>query len=178
MSTLNFPTLVRLLRGAFSVGVFACAANANAGGLNDAQIIGIYIQVNGFDIETALLGKGQANSDDVRKLAEHVASDHLGVRQAAYALAATCKVSPVLPTERDKDAIDHGTNLAKLLALKGPAFDSAYIQHEIAFHTGAIDAVKNVLLPAAKCPELQAHFKMILPAFEHHVMHTKALAKN
>jgi putative membrane protein len=149
---------------------------ARAADLTDGQIIAIYIQVNGFDIETALLGRAQATSAEARKLAEHVASDHLGVREGAYALAEKCKVAPVLPTERNAAAIDHDKAMAKLLALKGADFDKAYAEHEVAFHTAAIDAVKTALLPSAKCPELQEHFKQVLPAFEHHLMMTKELA--
>jgi putative membrane protein len=149
---------------------------AEAADLNDAQIIGIYIQVNSFDIETALLGRSQGSSSAVRQLAEHVASDHLGVRQAAYDLAASCETRPVLPKERDAAAIEHGKTMSKLLALKGSEFDRAYLQHEAAFHAAAISAVKTSLLPASACPQLQAHLREVLPAFEHHLEQTQALA--
>jgi putative membrane protein len=139
--------------------------------------MGIYIQVNGFDIDTALLGRSQAHSDAVRKLAEHVASDHIGVRQAAYAVSAKCNTSPVLPTARNAAAVEHGNALTRLLGLKGAAFDKEYLQHEVAFHRAAIEAVKNALIPSARCPELQAHLKAVLPAFEHHLAQSEALAE-
>lgn len=156
--------------------LFAAAAPANAGSLSDAQILGIYIQVNSFDVETALLGRSAAGSSAVRSLADHVSSDHLGVRQAAFDLAQKCNVSPAPPAERFAAAIEHGEAMAKLQALQGAAFDKAYLQHEVGFHRAAIDAVRNLLLPAASCPELQAHFKAVLPAFEHHLAMTEELA--
>lgn len=149
---------------------------ANAGTLNDAQILGIYVQVNGFDIETALLGRSQAHAEAVRKLAAHVSSDHIGVRQAAFDLAEKCKVSPSLPDDRDAAAIEHGKIMANLMAIKGDEFDKAYLRHEVEFHRAAIDAVRSLLLPSATCPELQAHFKNILPAFEHHLSQTQEIA--
>jgi len=161
--------------GAAAAAAILVGVSANASPLSDAQIAGIYIQVNGFDIDTALLGRSQASSDAVRSLAEHVAADHIGVRQAAYAVAEKCGSSPILPVERNAAAIDHDKTLAKLLALKGPEFDKAYVEHEVAFHRAAIEAVKTVLLPAAKCPELQAHLRSVLPAFEHHLLQTEAL---
>lgn len=151
---------------------------ATAGTLNDAQILGIYIQVNGFDIESALLGRAQTGSDAVRSLAEHVATDHLGVRQGAFALAEKCKVTPVLPAERNAVAVEHNKTMTKLLALKGGEFDKAYMQYEVEFHRAAIDAVRSALLPAASCPELKAHFKEVLPAFEHHLSHTEMVARD
>jgi putative membrane protein len=154
----------------------ACTGQVDAAQLNDGQILGIYIQVNGFDIETALLGSAQGASDDIRNLAKHVASDHSGVRQAAYDLAEKCKVAPTLPAERNAAAVDHIKALAKLQALKGADFDKAYVQHEVAFHRAAIEAVKTALLPSAQCAGLKAHFAQVLPAFEHHLHQTEALA--
>lgn len=151
--------------------------SAVAGALDDGQILGIYIQVNGFDAETALLGRALSHSSAVRNLATHVSTDHLGVRQAAYALAAKCKVSPVIPSERDAAAVEHGQEMTKLSALKGAEFDKAYLRHEVAFHTAAIEAVRQALEPSATCPDLRAHFKDVLPAFEHHLLETQALAR-
>ena len=161
---------------ALCLAALACNGPALAGQLTDGQILGIYIQVNGFDIETALLGSAQGTSEDVRSLAKHVASDHSGVRQAAYGLAETCKVTPTLPAERNAAAIDHGKALARLQGLKGAEFDRAYAQHEVAFHRAAIEAVKTALLPSAQCAELKAHFAQVLPAFEHHLEQTEAVA--
>ena len=154
----------------------ACSGQAVAAQLNDGQILGIYIQVNGFDIETALLGSAQGASDDVRNLAKHVASDHSGVRQAAYGLAEKCNVTPILPAERNAAAVEHINAMAKLQGLKGADFDRAYIEHEVAFHRAAIEAVKTALLPSAQCADLKAHFTQVLPAFEHHLEQTEVLA--
>lgn len=145
--------------------------------LSDAEALGVYIQVNGFDVETGLLGRAQAGAATVRALAAQVASDHLGVRQTAFDLAATCKVSPVLPNDRAAAAIDHGRSMVALAALRGVDFDRAYLQHEVAFHRAAIDAVKHALLPATSCPALKAHFEGVLPAMEHHLSETEALSR-
>jgi len=159
------------------VGLIAFSSSSMAAGPDDAQILGIYIQVNSFDIETALLGRAQGGSDGVKKLAEHVSSDHLGVRQAAQSLATKCNVTPALPTDRNAAMNEHGQALTTLSSLKGAAFDKAYLEHEVAFHRGAINAIRTVLLPASTCPALQAHFKEILPALEQHLAHTEELAK-
>lgn len=158
------------------LGIATLAGPASADTLTDAQILGIYIQVNSFDIETALLGRALAGSDAVRAMAEQVSTDHLGVRQVAYTLAEKCGAAPQLPSSRNADAIEHGKTMARLAALKGANFDKAYVQYETAFHTAAIGAVRTVLLPSASCALLHAHFKEILPAFEHHLAMTQALA--
>lgn len=154
----------------------ASNSHSTIAAMSDAEILGTYIQVNGFDVETALLGRSQASSNAVRELAVRVSSDHLGVRQAAFDLAAKCKVSPVLASSRSAAASEHGRAMATLLTLTGGEFDRAYVQQEVAFHRAAIDAVRQVLLPAATCPALKAHFKDVLPAFAQHLSETEALA--
>jgi putative membrane protein len=161
---------------ALSLIALAGSGQARAGQLDDGQILGIYIQVNSFDIETALLGSAQGGSDEVRSLARHVVSDHSGVRQAVYGLAEKCHVTPTLPPERNAAGLDHAKALARLQGLKGADFDRAYVQHEVAFHRAAIAAVKTALLPSAQCADLKAHFSQVLPAFEHHLQQTEALA--
>jgi putative membrane protein len=152
------------------------AAGPGRSTLNDSEVLGIYIQVNGFDVETALLGRAQATSPKVRSLASRVATDHLGVRQAAYDLASACKVTPTLPNERIAAAIEHTRTMARLAKLGGSEFDRAYVQHELAFHRAAVDAIRQTLLPSAACPALKTHFATVLPAFEHHIAETERTA--
>ena len=155
----------------------SAAAGVTSGTVTDAEILGTYIQVNGFDVETALLGRSQASSSTVRELATRVSSDHLGVRQTAFELAATCKVSPVLAGSRAAAALEHNRAMMTLATLAGANFDKAYLEHEAAFHRSAIDAVRQVLQPSATCPALKDHFKAVLPAFEHHFTETQALLR-
>ena len=157
--------------------LFTSGGSASAKSLNDGEILGIFIQVNGFDIETALLGRAQGKAESVRRLATHVATDHLGVRQLAYALAEECKVPISLPSERVVAEVEHGKTMTQLLALGGESFDKAFAQQEVAFHRSAIEAVRSSLLPAATCPALKAHLNNVLPAFEHHLAQTEGVER-
>lgn len=159
------------------VTLAAHSAHAARAALSDAEVLGIYIQVNGFDVETALLARAQASSNDVRTLATHVSADHMGVRQAAFDLAAKCNVSPVLPASRVAAALEHGKAMTQLSALTGAEFDKSYLLREVAFHRSAIDAVRNALLPSVTCAAIKTHFNAVLPAFEHHLAETETLAR-
>ena len=149
-----------------------------AGDLSDAQIIGIYSQVNSFDIETALLGELKGNSEQVRAIGRMVAADHTGVRDSVHSLAAELQVVPVLPPSRIEAAREHDATIQALRKLDSYEFDAAYLKHEIAFHTAAIAAVENLLLPEADSAELKAHFQAVLPAFYHHLELNKAAARD
>jgi len=149
--------------------IAATAGTAAANDLSDAEIIGIYSQVNSFDIETALLGQVLGASDDVRAIGQMVSVDHTGVRAAIHALAEEIGVVPVLPPARIAAARDHDDVIVALRTLEGAAFDAAYLQHEIAFHRAAIAAVEGLLLPEADNADLRVHFEAVLPAFYHHL---------
>jgi putative membrane protein len=160
------------------VAAFALvAAPANAHALNDGEIVAIYDQVNSFDIETALLGAARAESPSVRALAATVARDHIGVRNAASALAREAGIAPMLPPDRLAAALDHEALMADLVARSGADFDRAYIAHELAFHRAAIEAVRTALLPETQDTALQAHFRDVLPHFEHHLAETERVAR-
>lgn len=150
---------------------------AYAGKLNDAAIIAIYNQVNSIDIETALLGQVRGHSKDVRKLATMVATDHTGVRKAVQDLAIKIGIVPTLPAARNNAAQAHYQNIVALRQKTGEEFDKAYLLHEIKFHTQAIKAVKEVLIPNTKNAELKKHFETVLPHFHHHLNETKRIAQ-
>src|SRR5262245_56735272 len=56
------PIIPRAALLAIGTALTLLSPGTYAGQLSDAQIMGIYIQVNGFDIDTALLGRSQAGS--------------------------------------------------------------------------------------------------------------------
>lgn len=145
--------------------------------LTDAQIIGIYSQVNSFDIETALLGELMGASDEVRAIGKMVSADHSGVRAAVHDIAEEIGVEPVLPSARIGAARDHDATILALRDLDGAAFDAAYLRHEVAFHQAAIEAVEQLLIPETESDVLKAHFEAVLPAFYHHLEMNMAAAE-
>lgn len=137
--------------------------------LSDAQVLAIYTQVNSFDIETAFLAISKNCSPTTTELAEHLSKDHLWVRRTVLDLAVQNGISYDLPSNRLDAQIAHDANMARLSALDCSDFDSAFLEHDVAFHEAAISAVKNILLPTTKSEELKAHFQEVLPAFEQHL---------
>jgi putative membrane protein len=144
--------------------------------LTDAGILAIFDQVNGFDIETARMGVIRGHSEAVRSLAADVLRDHSMVQQMARDLASHAMIAYRVPTG-DESERAHAAAMKELGGLSGSAFDAAYLKHEIAFHDGAIHAVREVLLPAATSPELKTLLNTVLPGFEHHLEMTREAAR-
>lgn len=166
----------RITKNLIFVFLLASGFNSYAGNdLTEKELFSIFDQVNGFDIETATLGVVHGNSKEVRSLAAMVLRDHSMVIQMARDLAKQNDIIYSVDGSNDS-ATAHQQTIESLSKLSGEAFDKAYLDHEITFHTSAINAVKNVLIPAAKGTELEGLLNAVLPGFEHHLMMTKKVA--
>lgn len=145
----------------------------HAAGISDGEIIAIYNQVNTFDIESAGIALKCSQSDEVISLAKMVQNDHTGVRQMAADLAKEMRLDKSLPDGRENATVEHANTLKKLNEKCNDGFDKSYLEHEIKFHTAAISAVTNILIPAANSEKVKQLMIKILPGFEHHLAETK-----
>ncbi|MEO6237351.1 MAG: DUF4142 domain-containing protein [Vicinamibacterales bacterium] len=156
-------------------GSLLFAAGASAQDVNDAQIASIVVTANQVDIDAAKLATTKASHADVKKFAQTMVTDHMGVNKQAKELVAKLKVTPEAnPT--GKSLADGGqTNVANLKTLTGKAFDKAYIDHEVAYHIAVLEAIDKTLIPGAKNEELKALLVKVRPAFVAHLDHAKMI---
>ncbi len=151
------------------------AAFAHDAGLSDAQIAAIVVTANQVDIDAGQLAKTKGSTADVKGFAQQMITDHGGVNQKAKALVAKLHVTPA-PSDTSA-ALQKGgdENLAALKTLSGPAFDRAYVDHEVAYHQQVIDALDKTLIPSAQNKELEDLLVSVRPAFVAHLDHAKHL---
>ena len=157
--------------------MFVGAAGAAAQSINDAQIASIVVTANQVDIDAGELASRMATNPEVKKFAATMVTDHTGVNKAATDLATRLKVTP--EDNATSQALKAGgeKNVANLKSLKGAAFDKAYIDHEVAYHTQVLEAIDKTLVPNAKNAELKALIVKVRPAFVAHLEHAKSLQK-
>jgi putative membrane protein len=149
------------------------AGVASAQGINDAQIAHIVVTANQVDIDAGKIAASMGTNPEVKKFGEQMVTDHTGVNKQAVDLATKLKVTPA-DNPTSKNLKEGGEkNVAKLKALKGAEFDKAYIDNEIAYHQGVIDAVDKTLIPGAQNAELKALLVKVRPAFVAHLEHAK-----
>jgi putative membrane protein len=144
--------------------------------LDDATIVAIFDAANSADIETGDLAAKRGSSEAVREFGAMLARDHEVVRQKGRDLAARLGVKPTPPAD-DASARAHAEAMASLRALRGAAFDRAFLRHEAAFHDAVIDAVQSTLLPAIDNPELRDLVVKVAPAFQAHMIAAQDLEK-
>jgi putative membrane protein len=151
------------------------AAGASAQGINDAQIASIVVTANTVDIDAGKLAQTTSTNAEVKKFAERMITDHTGVNKSAVDLVTKLKVTPQdNPTSQSLKSGGE-SNVASLKALKGAAFDKAYIDHEVVYHQQVLDAVDKTLIPGAKNEELKALLVKVRPAFVAHLEHAKMI---
>ena len=160
---------------AATAAIFLLAGSAQAEAPSDAQIASIVVTANQVDIDAGKLAESKGSNAQVKAFGKQMVTDHSGVNKQAVALVTKLKVTPEdNPTSQSLKAGGE-KNVAHLKTLKGAAFDKAYVDQEVAYHTAVLEAVDKTLIPNASNAELKALLVKVRPAFVAHLEHAKQL---
>lgn len=134
------------------------------------------VTANQVDIDAGRLAARAAQNAEVTAFAERMVTDHTGVNDAARQLVTRLGVTPK-PSDTSRGLETGGEKiLARLRALRGDAFDRAYVSHEAAYHQQVLDALDTLLIPHAANAELKALLVKVRPAFVAHLEHARRLS--
>jgi len=145
--------------------------------ITDAQIAAIVVTANQVDIDAGKLAETSASDAQIKAFGKQMATDHTNVNKQATDLVTKLKVTPQDNPTAQSLKSGGADNVKKLSALKGAAFDRAYIDHEVAYHQQVLDALDKTLIPGAQNAELKALLVKVRPAFEAHLQHAKSVAQ-
>jgi putative membrane protein len=143
----------------------------------DTQIAHIAYTAGVIDIKAAELARKQSTNKEVRAFADDMLRDHKAVNDQALALLKKLKVTPEDNSTSRALNQQAEAKLKELQALKGPAFDKAYAQNEVAFHRQVNDALQTTLIPAASNGELKSLLATGLKIFQGHQQHAEHLVQ-
>jgi putative membrane protein len=141
--------------------------------LNDAQIAHIAVTADAIDSTAGVLATHKATSKAVKDFAQSMVNDHGAVNRQAVALATKLHVTPEDNDVSKQLRSGAEQNIANLKGKSGAAFDSAYIDHEVAYHQAVLDALDQTLIPQTQNAELKGLLVKVRPSFAAHL----ALAK-
>jgi putative membrane protein len=142
--------------------------------LDDPTIVAIFDGANTADMETGALAAEHGSTNEVRDFGAMLVRDHKNVRQQGRDLAKKLGVTPTPPVIRARRSRGRDEQLR---GLHGAEFDHAFLEHEVAFHKGVIDAVTTTLLPAIQNAELKELVVKVAPAFQAHMLAADNLDK-
>jgi putative membrane protein len=141
--------------------------------VSDAQIASIVVTANQVDIDAGKLAVPASRNADVKAFAQRMITDHTSVIEAATGLATRLQITPQdNPTSQSLKA-GGDKSLAELRGFRDAAFDKAYIDREVAYHTQVISALDSTLIPGATNPELKALLIKARPTFIAHLEEAK-----
>jgi putative membrane protein len=150
---------------------------ANAPAISDGEIAFLYLQANQFEVDTAQLGNTMGSAPQVKDHGQMVVKDHSGVINLFEDILTKSGVKALAPADSALRIEEHRKLMSGLKQKTGADFDRAYLVHEIANHRAVIKIVRETFLPTIKNEQLAAHFRSVLPAFEHHLAMTLDAAK-
>ena len=148
---------------------------ALAAGPDDAQIAAIVVTANQVDIDAGDFAQAHASADDVKAFARQMVTDHTAVNKSATDLAGRLHLTPEDNPTAQSLKKGGDDNVAHLKTLSGPAFDHAYVDHEVAYHEAVLKALDDTLIPNASNAELKRLMVKVRPAFVAHLEHAKML---
>jgi putative membrane protein len=163
-----------LLGAAAIVGVGTPALAA--AGPTDPQIAHIAYTAGSIDIAAAKQALAKSHNASVHAFAQEMVRDHKAVNDRALALVKMLKVTPKSNATSEALTKQANTAMKRLAALRGAAFDRAYIENEIAFHKTVNGALESTLIPSAHNAELKSLLKTGLTLFREHQVHAEHVA--
>ena len=157
--------------------IAAPASGHEAAHPSDAQIAHIAYTAGQIDVEAGKQALARSNNKAVRSFAQTMVRDHSAVNGQALALVKRLGVTPA-PNATSEALTSQARNKARALgALRGQAFDRAYVENEVAFHRTVNGALGTTLIPAASNPDLKSLLETGLALFQEHQRHAEQLEK-
>lgn len=145
--------------------------------LSDAEIAAVVVVANQNDIDYAMIAEKKSKLADVLTFAKMMAKDHKSVNDQAVALVTKLGVTPK-ENEASKKMKTDGEKTKKMLDSKsGNAFNKAYIDNEVTYHTAVIKYIEATLIPDAQNKELKDLLKSALPIFKEHLQLAEIIQK-
>lgn len=143
----------------------------------DPQIAHIAYTAGVIDIKAAEQALAKSKNASVIAFAKDMVRDHKAVNDKALALVKKLKVTPEdndTSKSLTKQADDKYADMAKL---SGAAFDTAYAENEVAYHTTVNGALETTLIPSATNKDLKSLLETGLKIFKGHEQHAEQMAK-
>lgn len=94
----------------------------------------------------------------------------------ALALVKKLNVRPESNATSEALSKQADATMKRLAALRGAAFDRAYVKNEIGFHKTVNGALESTLIPSAHNPELRSLLETGLTLFREHQVHAEHVA--
>jgi len=146
----------------------AAATPAPAPVMNDTTILGTLDALNAADSSAGSVAATKGTNASVKAFAKEMMRDHHKLRAGGQALAKKLNITPSLPPG---DTLQSSASkwMDSLNALpKGAAFDTAYMNHEVAAHQAVVQILQSAQT-AAQDSSLKGAIGQAIPLIQAHL---------
>jgi len=139
----------------------------DVGSWSAANVLAHIATGDSLEVEIAGLAQAQAQSDDVKSVAETIARDHSANRDAALQLAAQEQLA-LAPAPGDMSEVHASEVMQQLQALQGEEFDRAFVQRQIEHHQDEVRRL-TTLQSTVQEPAVREFVERTLTAVQDHL---------
>ena len=156
-----------------SLVLLVALAASPAFAITDPEIADVALTAHQIDIARGKLALSKTKNAEVKQFAQQMVDDHGAGMKEAVALATRLGVKP--ETNATSKSLQDGAKkaTARLKKESGAKFDKDYIDTEVGYHQGLIDAVKNTLIPNTQNKDLKQLLSDAVTTLEGHLQHAK-----
>jgi putative membrane protein len=160
--------LATLFMGALSVSGYS--QQQKPASPDDMKAIRDLAEANMAEVEAGKLAAQKAQSDDVKKFAQHMVDDHGKLLQEVQQLAQDKGVGlPKSPNAK------HQAEMKKLESASGDQFDRLYAREMVKGHQETLKEVQKIAR-SAKDPDVKAVAEKALPDIKEHLQMAQSIA--
>lgn len=143
--------------------------------VSEGNIVAIVLAANNTDLSYARLVPSRSNHVEIRSFAERMTTDHTLLNARVNEIAGKNRIT----AEDHVISLDFRDNSANrrdaMRELEGAKFDSAYAENEVKYHTELLAALRTVLEPQSRTPELLEFVRNLTPAVMSHLSHAERI---
>ncbi|HEX8432200.1 MAG TPA: DUF4142 domain-containing protein [Longimicrobium sp.] len=146
------------------------AAAPAAGALTDANVAAIASAANQDEIQTSQAALQKGENAEVKKFAQMMIDEHTAVEQEQTQLLQSKGLAPQDNAQSTQMKQMTQTELQRMSAMNGAAFDAAYMAHQVTAHDATLKALDGTLIPNATDPQMKAMLTdKVRPAVARHL---------
>ena len=145
--------------------------------LSNADVISVLDSLDAAEIAAAKLAQEKATAPEVQAFAGRVLNEHRQLGEANGRLATQLAVRPQPPALASRLTETHEQAMQALRATSGPAFDRAYVEHEINQHIMALNFIEAAA-EAESNPILKQELVRTGPDLLSHISAARALERH
>lgn len=139
-----------------------------AAAMNDTTILGVLDEANAADSAGGALAATKGTNAQVKAFGKRMERDHHKLRADGQALAKKLKITPATPPGDTLQSSAQKFADSLNAQPKGPAWDAAYINHEVGVHQAVVQMLQN-FQGAAQAPQLKDAITKAIPLIQAHL---------